>query len=293
MKMKRIVVAVDFRESSVAAARWTARELAPDADIVLLHVVDLPRPPRVVRGAMAPVERVARNAVEGARARLAELGPWVDGERVVVEVVTGRTADRLIEAVDTHAADLLVLGGHRPRGGPWEFLGTTAEKVTREASVPVLVARGLPPGPPARIVVAVDDSSGGRRALRWAAFLGRHLGARVVATHVVEAVAPAAVDLVALMPVEEITRDLRTESERWLIAEAREAGAYRDLASCRVTVGEPVEQILDTAEREGADLVVIGSRGAPSHVGGIMGGVARSVLRRATGPVLVVGPLGR
>lgn len=45
MKIRRIVVGVDFREPSVAAARWTARELAPDAEIVLLHVVDVPRPP--------------------------------------------------------------------------------------------------------------------------------------------------------------------------------------------------------------------------------------------------------
>jgi nucleotide-binding universal stress UspA family protein len=293
MKINRIVVGVDFCEPSVAAARWTALELAPDAEIVLVHAVDMARPPRLLRGAMAPVERVAENAVVGARARLAELGPWVDEERVTTEVAIGPAADCVVEAVDTHGADLVVVGEHGGRRGVWEFLGTTAERVIQRASVPVLVARRLPSGPPRRILAAVDDSSGGRRALRWAAFLGRHLGARVVALHALEPVVHAPVELVGVMPIGEIQEDLRVETERWLGEEAREAGAHRDLAECQVTVGEPVHEILDAIERERADLVVIGSRGAPSPLGGILGGIARAVLRDATGPVLVVGPLGR
>ena len=298
MKVKRIVVGVDFREPSVAAARWTAREFAPGAEIVLLHVVDVPRPPRILRGALAPADRVAEVAVTGARARLAELGPWVDEDRVVPEVVVGRASDRLIEAADLHGADLLVVGEHARRRGMWEWLGTTAEKVVRDAAVPVLVARGMPVGPPGRIVAAVDHSSGGLRALRWAAFLGRHLGARVVAVHALEPAVHATVEVTAglpaaVMPATEMTDDVRIETERWLTEEAREAGVYRDLADCQVTIGGAVDQILAAIERERADLVVLGSRGAPSPVGTFLGGVARSVLRRARGPVLLVGPLGR
>jgi nucleotide-binding universal stress UspA family protein len=293
MKINRIVVGVDLCEPSVTAARWTALEFAPDADIVLLHVVDLPRPPRVVRGAMAPMDRVLENAVVGARARLAELGPWVDETRVVTEVVVGSPADRLVEAVDTHAADLLVVGEHGCQRGVWEFLGTTAEHVVQRASVPVLVARGLPPGQPRRILAAVDQSSFGRRALSWASFLGRHLGAKVVALHALEPVVHAPLELVGIMPIAEIQEDLRVEAERWLGEEAREAGAQRELAECRVAVGEPVHEILEAIEQEQADLIVIGSRGIPSPLGGMLGSVARAVLRHTSSPVLVVGPLGR
>jgi nucleotide-binding universal stress UspA family protein len=119
------------------------------------------------------------------------------------------------------------------------------------------------------------------------------LGARVVALHALEPVVHAPVELVGVMPIGEIQEDLRVETERWLGEEAREAGAHRDLAECQVTVGEPVHEILEAIERERADLVVIGSRGAPSPVSGILGGIARAVLRDAKGPVLVVGPLGR
>ena len=293
MKIRRIVVGVDFREPSRAAARWTALALAPEAEIVLVHAVDVPRPPGALRGAMAPVEPVTENAVVGARARLAELGPWVDGTRVVGEVAVGSAAERLIEAVDTHAADLLVVAAHGARRGPWEFLGTTAERVIQRASVPVLVARGLPDGRPQRILAAVDDSSVARRALRWAAFLGRHLDAKVVALHALEPVVHAPVELAGMMPIEEIHEDLRAETGRWLAEEAREAGAAADVARCQVRIGDPVREIFQAIDRERADLVVIGSRGASSPIGAALGGVARAVLRESEVPVLVVGPLGR
>ena len=292
MKIQRIVVGVDFCDSSVNAARWAALEFAPLAEIVLLHAVDLPLPPRPVRGALAPVERVSENAVMGAHARLAELGPWVDGTRVIGEVLVGSAADLLVGAADTHAADMVVVGEHGCGRGVWEFLGSTAERVVRRASVPVLVARELPPGPPRRILAAIDDSSGGRRALEWAAFLGRHLDARVVAFHALEPVMPP-VELLGVMPIGEIQEDLRLETERWLRQAAREVASRGEIAECRIAVGTPIHEILQVLDQERPDLVVIGSRGAPAAVGGILGGVAHAVLRRAKRAVLVVGPLGR
>jgi nucleotide-binding universal stress UspA family protein len=238
------------------------------------------------------VQRVTENAIAGAHARLAELGSWVDEPRVETEVLVGSAADLLVEAADTHAADLLVVGEHGCRRGVWEFLGTTAERVVRRASVPVLVARGLPAGPPRRILAAIDDSMGGRRALAWAAFLGRQLEASVVALHALDPVVPP-VELMGVMPIGEIQEDLRIETERWLREAAREAGSRGEIAECRVAVGEPVHEILKALEDEQPDLVVIGSRGAPAALGGVLGGVAHAVLRRAKRPVLVVGPLGR
>ncbi len=293
MKLNRIVVGVDLCQRSVDAARWTALEFAPDAEIVLLHAVDLPRPPRAVRGAMASADRVADNASLGARARLAELGPWVDEKRVVTEVVVGHPSDCLVVAVDTRAADLLVVGDHGCERGVWEFLGTTAEHVVQEAAVPVLVARGPLSGPPLRILAAVDPSSAGRRVLSWAVFLGLHLNAEVVALHAVQPVVHAPVELIGVLPADEMQAELRGEAERWLEEEAREACAGRVSIECRVSVGEPVDEIVEAIEREHADLTVIGSHGAPSPVGAVLGSVARAVLRSTKGPVLVLGPLCR
>jgi len=46
----RVVVGVDFGSASLAAARWTARHLMPEAELVLVHVVEVPKVPAYLRG---------------------------------------------------------------------------------------------------------------------------------------------------------------------------------------------------------------------------------------------------
>lgn len=55
-----------------------------------------------------------------------------------------------------------------------------------------------------------------------------------------------------------------------------------------VLKGNPVEQILDTAEGKGCDLIVMGSHGYGTLQDAMMGGTSRRVLRRAKVPVLLV-----
>jgi nucleotide-binding universal stress UspA family protein len=50
--------------------------------------------------------------------------------------------------------------------------------------------------------------------------------------------------------------------------------------------GHPAEEILEAAKREGAEMVVMGSRGARSH-NLFMGSVSREVANRAEVPVLI------
>lgn len=62
------------------------------------------------------------------------------------------------------------------------------------------------------------------------------------------------------------------------------------LANAEVLVldGEPVECILEQAQKGGADLVVMGTRGHGGLLGLVLGSVARQVLDRSSVPVLVV-----
>ena len=48
------------------------------------------------------------------------------------------------------------------------------------------------------------------------------------------------------------------------------------------------EAIVDTAEQQGCDLIVMGSRGLSDFSGMVMGSVSHRVLRHATMPVLIV-----
>ena len=45
MELQRIVVGIDFSDASLAVARWVAKTLAPDAELLLVHVVPEPDAP--------------------------------------------------------------------------------------------------------------------------------------------------------------------------------------------------------------------------------------------------------
>ena len=84
-----------------------------------------------------------------ARARVAAAG--LEAETVLFESVGRRVSDFVCEAANAWKADLIVIGTHGRRGvGRW-LLGSDAERIMREAPVPVLLVRGVPD--------AVDGSS--------------------------------------------------------------------------------------------------------------------------------------
>lgn len=137
------------------------------------------------------------------------------------------------------------------------------------------------------IVVGVDGSEGSDRALEWCRDHAPKMGASIVAVH---AFSPyygfPALDMPgAVIDVEgwrkEVQRALETE---W-------TAALGDTPHRVVLVeGAAAHAILDVAEREGADLVVVGSRGRSSVAELFLGSVSHHLVHRASRPVLVVPP---
>jgi nucleotide-binding universal stress UspA family protein len=66
----------------------------------------------------------------------------VQAETVLIDSVSGRVADVIVEQAGKLLADLIVLGTHGRRGLRRFALGSDAEQVVRMAPVPVLLIRG-------------------------------------------------------------------------------------------------------------------------------------------------------
>lgn len=143
-----------------------------------------------------------------------------------------------------------------------------------------------------RVLVATDLSEGGDEAMRQADAWARESDGELTVVHVV----PNVLRNNPLFPqrLQAQTADLldaeraagRAVQQRAVELTGRDAGALRVV----VDNGSPDVIIVDTAERIGATLVVVGSSGSTGVPRLLLGSVAARVVRCAHAPVLVARP---
>jgi len=165
----------DAWKSAEGALHWAAEEAGRRGDDVL--VVDSWSDPER-KTAAAEAMRDGHDAVIAAVDR--ELGEAVTREAAAhptvgfsVDVVEAPPAQALLEHQDD--ASLLVVGSRGRGGFASLLLGSVSHAVAAGAAVPVAVVRSNAGG--GEVVVGVQGSAPGRKALRWAAEEARLLGA--------------------------------------------------------------------------------------------------------------------
>lgn len=287
MSPRYIVVGVDFNEPSCAAARWTARYLVGDGDLVLAHALYLPEPPSFLRGYFPPTDQLIEDARRGAELRLHELSLSLAAPRVRSEIRVGQP-DEVLRTVSTELdAELLVVGPHGGRPGIWRLLGGTAERVARHAPTSVLLARGLPSGPPQRVLLALSESELVAPMVAWAAYLVERFHATVVAMHVTNPLAAGALGIAAAEPERRKAQEgLRRNAEAWLGKQV--APIPTKAVALNVAFGDVALELLSAVQRFDADLLVIGRHGAARPGAPFLGSTAELTLRSGSGPVLLV-----
>jgi len=149
MRIKRILVPIDFSEASDAALA-EARDLAVTlgASVRIVHVFDDP----YVTGAMSadgqmflsPDLRAA--LVADAEARLHERlqASVSSGLGEETALLNGPVAASIVEYARGHAVDLILMATHGRGGMAHLLLGSVAERVVRTAPCPVLTLRPQP-----------------------------------------------------------------------------------------------------------------------------------------------------
>ena len=151
-------------------------------------------------------------------------------------------------------------------------------------------ARAAPRGAP--IVVGVREHDG-PVALTWAIALARVLDVVVLAVHAFDPrIARPLIPSVAPPPPPAVSQDLymkrRQLFEDTWCAELNVA----EVCSQRIMVdGDAVDVLVDVAEREGASMVVVCSRGHRAVAELVQESVSHELIRRAVCPVVVVPPL--
>lgn len=141
-----------------------------------------------------------------------------------------------------------------------------------------------------KILVPVDFSDCAMEALEYAGAFAKRLGARLVVLYVVEPVYYATpselygpASNVALLLEEQ--RKVGAQQLAQIAARLRRRGIP---AKTALHSGTPYQVIAEVAEKEKADLIVLGTHGRTGISHFVMGSVAERVVRSAPCPVLTV-----
>lgn len=280
-----IVVGVTGEGRETAALTLAAEIARRDgAEVVLVHAVhDVvpPPPPPTVLLTYEDAIAVAHQVLDGVRQELEHL----TGGDVPVRALarTGRPASVLVEA--SRDARMVVVQHRTDRSIGRLFVGSTANGAAAHADCPVVSVTGdWEPGRlGAEVVVGVHGDGSPRQAilagLAWAEAAGTSV--RVVHGWRLE---PGYEDLVT----EDVAREWSRQAERTIedvVADLRRAHPAVPV-SVEVHHEWPTRVLIDLSES--ASLVVVGRHGVQRLLGERLGSHARTILRGARGPVMVV-----
>lgn len=285
---KSLLVPIDFSSPSRRALDVATHLVDPgEGTIHVLTVLDR----NLLRGPDADKTiGAAQEALEKKVAALADLYPRLAGRidgRVDVDVPW-----HAILRASEKGHDAVVMGTSARKGIDRWVLGSVAERVARLCRVPVVVS---PPkrkaGPIEKILLATDfskaSSPAAAHAIEVAAAMGAALTVLTVSPDLV-----AAVDFeVTLSLYRRQLAAMKKESSQKLKAFAAKHKADVPKLSSLARVGVPADTIVTVAGEIEADLVVVGTHGESGFFSAILGSVARSVLRKAPCPVMVVKPV--
>jgi nucleotide-binding universal stress UspA family protein len=294
IQIQRILCPIDFSatsrralEHAVAVAKWY------ESHITALHVIHhpfLPQPPILFAEFPKNEPPPERQSLE------AELRTWLEvarraGVRADLLIDEGDPASHILEHAKSLQTDLVVMGTHGLGGVERLMLGSVAEKVLRKARCPVMTVP--PPAaaaakiPYTRLLCPVDFSESSLSALEFAFSIAKESDARLTILHVFDWPQDDEL-LVQRFDGAEFRRAVEDQVRSRLEALVSNDVRVWCKPETKIAYGKAYRQILEVAEREGSDLIVIGVRGRNPLDLTLFGSTTNHVVRRASCPVLTL-----
>lgn len=286
ISLKHILYATDFSPAADAALPYVlglAKQYG--ATVHAVHVRFPATYPIVVPEAMPQVLEAQEEQAKFEAKILHETLGSVSHDVTITE---GDVWPTIADLVRKQKIDMIVIGTHGRTGIGRVVLGSVAEEIFRKAPCPVLtVGPQVSKDTPRRldmkeILYATDFSPESLEALPYAVSLAQEHQARLTLLHVTEK--PQVGDLVdpqhyVASTMRQMQKLMPVEAERW--CEPRFA----------VEHGVAADKITETAIALGADLIVLGVRGAEGRMGAtthLLRPTAHRVVTQAQCPVLTV-----
>jgi len=286
-----LLLATDGSEHAMAAANLVNDLALPPASSITIFAVLVPRE----ASNYSPLE----NALQQTKATLQQK----KGINVAIEMQTGYPAEKITEFTEEHRPDLIVMGAKGLRHTLGILVGGVAQQVVEYAKTPVLVVRAPYQGI-RRILLAIDASECSQRVLDFLGGSGHHPafplpgGISVTAAHVLAPVAvyprymPTIHQGQIFVPPDEELETIRAEEKSQGEALLRRSVKYLQQAgyeaSSVLLSGDAATEIIEHAEKNKMDLIMVGSRGLSPAKAWLLGSVSRKLVHYASCSVLVI-----
>jgi nucleotide-binding universal stress UspA family protein len=288
--LNTIVVATDFSDNAGRALQWAiALGKSHQGQIVLVHAIE---------PTLAAVDFLEGQINEEIRKGLDRVQKTCADARVraSVEHKMGRPWQVIFEAAKKHDADLIVTGTRGRTGYKRVMLGSTADRLIRTSTIPVLVVHPndqVPEGGLKRILAPVDFSEESSLATNMAVRLlsgdgrGAERGGEIILLHAIELLVEwPTPDMPTVMP--RYWDDAETTAKRQLESIAASIRNDRIAVKAKTFRGYPPDAIDLECKTGGFDLIVMGTRGKGGVERFMLGSVVERVLHHVTCPVLTV-----
>ena len=285
----RVLLAIDASETAQNAVQLLL-QLDPALQVTVLHVIDVEAQihPHLSGGLLQGYhERLTQRLYTEANRFVPHIAQQLGSRltNVDVSICGGAAAETIITTARTLQADLIVLGSRSLPTIPALLLGSVSYRVMHHAPCSVLVVKRPVPRLGA-LIVGVDRSPGAREALTFVKESGLVDAAQrtIVATALPSrsffgegepdwwaswrSVQQAAIEFVQGMQKKLTLREDRVEGT--------------------VVEGDPAAALVALAQKESADLIIVGTRGQRGLRRILLGSVSQKVMQLATCSVLTV-----
>lgn len=139
-----------------------------------------------------------------------------------------------------------------------------------------------------KILVATDGSKHAEKAVGCAIGLAETFGAELIILSAVEKAQLERLEPYAKESIQEIREKMKSKASQFVDEAEKKAKNKGIKVTKYVLMGDPAELVCDQAEREEADLVVVGTRGGTGIQRVVVGSHAVRIIRWSKRPVLVV-----
>ena len=275
---------VDFSEPAAEALRYAAALASVvNGELTILHV----RPASPARDAGSSTDNNLETFVS------AVVG---SGQSTRLLERSGDPFQEILSAADAIGSDLIVMGTHGRTGLQRLILGSVAERVLRQSSIPVLTVPQRATRDPQRpfrlatVLCAVDFSESSARAVEYAASIAAAAGARLALTHALEWSEEA-----ETLPASSTSSLPSSEDDAIVGMDRLLTDALRERCTPEFVVGygPPADELLRVAQDRDADMVVLGVRRRNPIDMAVFGSTAQRLIRDGVRPVLTVRALAR